>query len=264
MIRRLAERLSRDRVLCRRLPRRFGRAPVFVSPDSALSYWRGDLEAIGLDLFDFAECFLSPGDTVWDLGANVGLFTFAAASVVGPSGRVLAIEPDGFCVSLLRRTSALHIPERATVEVVPVAASANVDLVAFHVADRGRSSSHLADASGNSQAGGVRASVSVPSVTLDWLAQRRPAPAVLKIDVEGAEGEVLLGSSNLLENIRPVILCEVGEQRALEVTRLFKERSYCLFDWESRAPVPVEHAPFNTLAIPEEDVAWRVEDFPST
>lgn len=257
MIRRLAERFSRDRVLRRRLPRRFDRAPIFVSPDSALSYWFASLQSLGGDLFDFAEHFLSPGDVAWDVGANVGLFTFAAAQVTGPEGMVVAVEPDNFCVSLLRKTTSIPFPERAKIEVIPVAMNDAVDLLDFHIAGRGRSSSHLANSEGNSQAGGVRRRVQVPAVTMDWLLERRPAPSVVKIDVEGAETNVLKGAGKLLSETRPVLLVEVGRSRSADVTGCLQGHAYRMFDWETRTGNEVEGAPFSTLALPEERApAW--------
>jgi FkbM family methyltransferase len=52
-------------------------------------------------LFDFSEKFARTGDVVWDVGANVGMFTFACAFRAGSSGHVVAIEPDAFLVDLL-------------------------------------------------------------------------------------------------------------------------------------------------------------------
>jgi hypothetical protein len=90
-VRALAERFSRGRVLKRQLPARFGGAPIFVSPDAALRFWRKDLAKCDPPLFDAADELVRPGDVVWDVGANVGLFTFAAAARAGATGRVLAV-----------------------------------------------------------------------------------------------------------------------------------------------------------------------------
>ena len=83
MWRRLLEKFSRGRVLKRRMPGRLGGDVVWVSPDSALSYWKQDLERVAKDLFDLADEFVQPGNVVWDVGASLGLFAFAAASRAG-------------------------------------------------------------------------------------------------------------------------------------------------------------------------------------
>lgn len=103
MLRRIVERFSRNRVIKRRLPARFGRQKIVVSPDSALSFWRHDLEQSFGMLFRWVDSYVTRGSVVWDIGANVGLFSFASAACAGPKGQVLAIEPDQFLVQLLRQ-----------------------------------------------------------------------------------------------------------------------------------------------------------------
>ena len=44
MFRQLLEKYSRNKIVKRHLPQRFGGQPIYVSPDSALSYWKADLE----------------------------------------------------------------------------------------------------------------------------------------------------------------------------------------------------------------------------
>ncbi len=252
MIRKLLEHVSRERVLRRTLPPPFAGTPIYVTPDSALSYWRRDLSGLGRELFDFAEHVVRPGQEVWDVGANVGLFSVAAAESTGNHGRVTAFEPDLFLVSLLRRTARRSYAGERRLEVLPVAVGRELDLLEFHIANRGRSSSHLDLVSGNSQSGGTRERLPVPTLTLDWLLQRRTAPDVVKIDVEGAEVEVLSGASELLRSARPVLLCEVGERKAGPIGELLASADYRLFDWERRSSQPVRDAPFSTLALPSE------------
>ena len=69
------------------------------------------------------------GDTVWDIGANMGVFSFAAAVAAGPSGRVLAVEPDNALVGLLRRSAAAN-HGHAPVDVLPAAVSDQESLAA--------------------------------------------------------------------------------------------------------------------------------------
>jgi predicted RNA methylase len=73
------------------------------------------------------------GDTVWDIGANLGLFSFAAAVAAGPSGRVLAVEPDTALAGLLRRSAAVN-HGHAPVDVLPAAASDQEAVARFHIA----------------------------------------------------------------------------------------------------------------------------------
>jgi hypothetical protein len=142
-VRALAERLSRGRVLKRQLPARFGGAPIFVSPDAALRFWRKDLAKCDPPLFDAADELVRPGDVVWDVGANVGLFTFAAAARAGATGRVLAVEADQWLVSLLRRSASCQPASSAAVSVLSAAVSDRVGVAEFCIAKRGRCSNYL-------------------------------------------------------------------------------------------------------------------------
>jgi len=248
-MRTIAERGSRGVVLKRRLPARFGGDILFVSPGALLKLWWPVLEATDPALFAWASEFVAAGDVVWDIGANVGLFAFAAAARAGASGRVVAIEADIWLANLLRR-SARHSNQRAPVDVLPVAVSDAVDVASFQIAERGRASNFLADARGSSQAGGIRETQQVMSVTLDWLLERFPAPNVLKIDVEGAELQALGQAQGLLAQVRPVILCEVREQHAAAISELLHAHGYTLYDLAARQRVPLKLAAFNTLALP--------------
>src|SRR5215813_7468304 len=122
-LRSLAGYLSRDRILRRELPPEFGSRPIFVTPDAALGLWRRDLEKVDPILFNLARRLVRPTDVVWDVGANVGLFTFAAAAKAGDRGRVIAIEPDHFLFSLLQMSAARHVEGHAPVDLLDVAVS---------------------------------------------------------------------------------------------------------------------------------------------
>jgi len=242
-----AERLSRDRIIRRRLPPEHGGSLLFVSPDSCLSLLRPKLTS---DLFDFAKEFVKPGDVVWDIGANVGLFSFAAAHYAGSAGEVIAVEPDVWLVGLLRQSVSVQPTGAAPIAVLPAAVSDATAICNFNIARRGRSSNYLATSCGGTQTGGVRRTVQVITVTLDWLLTQRRAPKVIKIDVEGAELSVLSGAVRLLREVRPVILCEVTEAARFPVTSLLHSCRYVLYDWESRSAGPLTTAAWNTLALP--------------
>jgi FkbM family methyltransferase len=247
LLRTVLERASRNRILKRRLPGDLGGETIYVSPDAALSFWKPGLRS---DLFDLAREFVKPGDTVWDIGANVGLFSAAAAQRAGKSGHVLAVEADIWLVSLLRKTSAGLSAGSARMDVLPAAIFKTSGIASFNIANRGRASNFLASETGESQTGGVRESVQVVTVTLDWLLEQGKVPAVVKVDVEGAELDVFRAANRLLSEARPVILCEVQARSRAEMTALFKQHHYELYDWESNPRMRVELAADNTLAIP--------------
>lgn len=252
ILRGVAERLSRRVVFQRRLPRDFGRGRVFVSPDAGLRFYRPNLAAGDAILFRMASELVKPGDVVWDVGANVGLFAFAAANRASQTGQVIAIEADLWLVSLLRRSCAvLDRSRNAGVTVLPAAASDSLGLAKFHIADRARSSNHL-EGVGSSQAGGTRSTESVLTITLDWLMGQLPPPQVLKIDVEGMEHRVLAGATAVPSKARPVIWCEVDPVNKDEVTRILHAHDYEIFygNLDPSQRQPLQRAPWETLACP--------------
>lgn len=252
MIRRLIERLSRGRVLRRRLPADLGGARIFVTPDAALKLWGRDLRRFDPALLDAAAELVFPGAQVWDVGANVGLFAFASAYLAGERGGVRAVEPDPFLASLLRRSAASQPAGRAAVEVIEGAATTTAGTVEFLIAERGRAANHLAAVEGSSQAGGVRTTRKVTAVTLDGLLETGPAPDILKIDVEGAELLALRGATKVLSEARPRIFCEVTAENAGPVGALLASFDYEVLDASAPAAerLPLAEAPWNTLAVP--------------
>jgi FkbM family methyltransferase len=137
--------------------------------------------------------WLAPGDTFVDLGANEGYFSVVAAARVGPSGRVLAIEPQRRLDAVLRRNFALN--GCAQVTLAPVAVSDHPGTAELQLTP-----------SMNNSASGLRAPTRYPllrqPVALATLAQVFAQAGLercdlLKMDIEGWEYEAVLGSREL-------------------------------------------------------------------
>ena len=247
-LRSVLEQATHHIVVRRRLPPPFAGARIYASSEGGLRYLAHRMTQVDPVLLRLAAEVVRPGATVWDIGANIGLFSFAAAVAAGPEGRVLAVEPDTALVRLLRRSAAVN-QNPAPVEVLPAAVCNELSVARFHIARRNRAASHL-DGFGTAMAGGVRATELVPTVTLDWLAARFSAPDVIKIDVEEAEMTVLTGGSRVLDR-SPAIICEVAASNATPVWELLNSRGYAVYDGDRprRERVPAAAAPPNTLAI---------------
>jgi FkbM family methyltransferase len=212
-----------------------------------LRLWRLDLEKVDPVLLAVAREFVNPGDSVWDIGANCGIFAFAASQKSGRDGFVLAVEPDLFLASLLNRSSQAALPDSAPVFPLACAVAEEMQAVELSVASRGRASNSIG--LGRSQMGGVRGSQPTVAVSLDWLATQYRPPNVIKIDVEGLELHVLRGGRQMLAAHRPIIVCEVGGDVRDEVSDLFRSLDYRMHDLEN-AREPIDQAAFNTLALP--------------
>ena len=223
-----AERLSRGKAFWRRLPAEFGHAPMRVSPDAALQLLKPGRQAFDPMLLRFCDEYVNKGNTVWDIGANVGIFSLAAA-VRG--GRVLAVEPDPWLFSLLRMTQEHPGNRQLSFEPLCTAIAAEPGVARLSIAQRGRASNFLESFRGRSQTGGVRSQCLVPILSLDHLLLTHSEPDLIKIDVEGAERAVLQGAESILSGVRPALLIEVGnETRPGVITRLLSA-DYRVFDY---------------------------------
>lgn len=254
-LRKLAEHLSRGVVLRRRLPREFLRLPILVTPEAGLRYWRWNLEKVDPMLCRMARELVKPGSIVWDIGANVGLFTFCAGALAGPSGSVLAVEPDLWLAQMLTRSARLVQESKAPaapVTVLSAAACESNRIGHLQIAERGRAANHLVDSHGSTQTGGQRALQSTVTVSLDFLLEHFPAPSVLKIDVEGAEPAVLRGAAKLLRTSRPTIWCEVDPENSITVADTLLENGYQIYPaaLDPAQRTPLQRASWDTLAVP--------------
>lgn len=253
-VRTIVEQSTRYVTVRRRLPATVGNASFYASPSAGLRYLFRRSSLIDPKLLDAAIEHVRAESIVWDVGANVGFFSYAAAHLAGSAGFVLAIEPDVWLASLLLRSRVIQPPTSAPVDVLPIALASEPGVRQFCIANRTRATNYL-EGYGSTQTGGVAETRLVMTYTLDSLLQWFPPPDVLKIDVEGAELEVLLGGAKVLASHKPVILCEVAQATGSEVANLLKSMQYRLYDSDA----PQKHrseldcAPWNTpnmLALP--------------
>lgn len=159
-----------------------------------------------------------PGDVVWDVGANVGLYTELFCQWVGETGAVVAFEPGvESCESIQER-----IPDCAWLKIEN-AALGDTDMVGQLMIEEGSVDNHIAE-------GGVTdANAKTIPVTIcrgDTVRARlNQTPSVVKIDVEGFEEEVLAGFGSMLS--------------APELRSLFVEVHFSKLEARGRAAAPV-------------------------
>jgi FkbM family methyltransferase len=147
----------------------------------------------------FLRNVLRPGANFLDVGANVGYFTLLASSIVGPSGHVIAVEPEARNVELLRANAWRN---RAwNVRIIPVAADAETGYVGLRLSPVNRGDHQMVAASTHS--GWL-----VPSARLDELIAEISID-VVKIDVQGVDHQVVEGLVGAMaENPGMVMMCE--------------------------------------------------------
>ena len=220
-----------------------------MSPDSQLKYLKPGRASFDPLLLDFVAEFVRRESVVWDVGANVGVLSLAAAHLA-TAGHALAIEPDPFLAHALTKTRMDPRNADLRLEILQAAVADRRDVLALGLSLRGRARNSLVMHSRDAAA--TRARIHVPTVTLDELTERFAPPTVLKIDVEGAESAVLAGATDLLRRHRPVILIEVGVEATDRVTQQLRDAGYSLRDAGAAAAErrPLDCCSFNTLALP--------------
>ncbi len=193
--------------------------------------WEDNLAEIGeLDVTPSVESLLREGVVFYDLGAHVGFYTLLAARNVGSKGKVFSFEPDPDNASILREVVSRNSLDN--VAIVESAVSDSNSRLTFERSAGLRHSGHLAGIGINSIDIGDQIVVNVTS--LDSFCESHPPPDVIKIDVEGGEGNVLRGAQNTLRQARPAIVVEVHRQEFFaEVARPLQELGYDIKRLES-------------------------------
>ena len=184
-----------------------GREIAFSAPDADV-YLEG-MSTLGPgDIIPVLSAACRPGDTVLDIGANIGVTAVISGVLVGP-GRVVAIEPVPETFQHLgANIAASGLDNIICVQAAIGAQEGTVELVT-------RSGSHFAAFVGyedvlDRYAG--YAAFPARVVTVDRLVEEQGLHRVdvMKIDVEGYELEVLRGASSTLSTNQPVVFLEVN------------------------------------------------------
>jgi FkbM family methyltransferase len=153
----------------------------------------------------FFRRLVPQGGVVIDVGANIGQYTLLAAELAGPSGRVFAFEPDPVNAAALQRSVGRN-GFGGRVELLRVAVAGRSGEAALDV-QPDRTRSRLAAKTGESVRAGA---VQVRTLALDDFLDERGLDRLdfLKIDVEGADLDVLRGAERTLVHLRPALMVE--------------------------------------------------------
>jgi FkbM family methyltransferase len=219
----------------------------------------GKFERVELE---FVDRFIQPGMTVLDLGAHHGLYTLLASKRVGVSGKVFAFEPSPRERKALRRHLMLNRCRNVIVERFALG-NENRDSDFYVVEDWAAGCNSLKPPDVHASTSRTRVAVARLD---DWLAEHTISNVeFIKLDVEGAELDVLRGSETLLSRApRPVILAEVQDirtkpwgYRAKEIIEYLLRRGFRWFSITAagslqKLDITQESFDGNFVAVPEE------------
>jgi FkbM family methyltransferase len=189
---------------------------------------------------------------IWDVGGHIGYHALGFAAHQR-AARVVSFEPNPANLARLRANLDRNADLAARIDVVPMALadrSGELTLVASDDVDGGGSSCSFLAGSETPFAGGTYdtfAPTTVAVRTIDELADEgsRPAPSLIKVDVEGAELMVLRGASRTIDALGPAWLIEVHTIGLMfQIAALFRSTTY-------RLRLLAEHTPSRCLVLAE-------------
>jgi FkbM family methyltransferase len=158
------------------------------------------------EILELLGHYCGPGDVAVDAGAHIGYLSIHLAHIVTPTGHVYSFEPDPRAyATMVRSAEENRMPQ---VDPFPVALSARRGNMEFYLSPQ----LGWSTAAGQSHLSDLRA-ITVETIPLDDLVESgkvlQPIRLV-KLDVEGFEGEVLRGMRRILTRSRPILLVEVN------------------------------------------------------
>ncbi len=203
-----------------------GRTLSFTIPNHLARYRAESFASKEPETLDWLEG-MPEASILWDVGANVGIYSIYAASKRG--ARVFAFEPSVFNLELLARNVYLNELQRQIV-IVPFAISDVVGPSLFKMTSTawgGALSTFGQDFDQHGQVLLSRFEYQIMGLTMDDMNHllQIPLPHYIKIDVDGIEHFILRGGATVLKHVESVLI-EINDdfpQQVEESSRLLKE-----------------------------------------
>ena len=159
-----------------------------------------------------SKAMLQKGDVVVDVGANMGSFALHMAEAVGGNGKVIAIEPTAYPYQRLCENLDLNSGLKERIETYQAFLTANSEGLK---PDTIQSSWRLAGVRNGAHPvhlGVPQTTSGARSLTLDQIVEEIDLKRLdfIKIDVDGAEDDVLAGGESVIRKFKPSVLIEVA------------------------------------------------------
>ena len=206
----------------------------------------------------WADRYTESGDCILDVGTNTGGLACAFARIVGPSGKVHGFECNPKMFHHINRNKATYSIENLEIHEGAVHEQSG-QILDFFLDD-----SPLAPGSSLAFQIPGAPSIKVETISLDdYCGRHRLAPSFIKIDVEGAELNVLKGGHKLLSLYRPVVVFEHFPKLGSSILYHLWQYGYVIYDantCERIRKVPDSSFPMNFVALDPNQHALPVLD----
>jgi FkbM family methyltransferase len=251
---------------------RTGRARLALTSAAVLQLARRSrfVEPEMLGLRDLVE----PGSVCFDVGAAAGLYTVELSRLAGPSGQVHSFEPVPFAHPMLTRLLGARTDPNVRHHPVALGVEAGHGVMSVPVGRHGpvtgRSylDAHCSGPGSNAEFRG-QIGVDIEVQTRDGVCTAAGLTRLdfIKIDVEGAELQVLQGGQQSVDRFRPALLVEIEDRHtsryehpASDVATWLRRREYTMLTWQHgwhKTDVVCAHAR-NYLFVPSESTGRRL------
>jgi len=201
-------------------------------PARYINYFPSDYEAKN---FNFLQEETKQGDTILDIGAHIGLFAVIAAKLVSPNGKVYAFEPTPKTNDILHKTIAINHLDKI-IEPRNEAMGKSPGKTTFYISDNiGDNGNSLVSYKKDRKLNGIEVTI----LTVDDFVKQQNLQRVdfIKIDVEGAELDTLLGAIETFENLRPACILAIHPEPIAtkgdsmkDIYNLVKSLDYHIYD----------------------------------
>lgn len=218
--------------------------------------WALDLdEGIDLAIFLFGRFeystykayknIIKPGDTILDIGANIGAHTLQFAELIRSKGEIYAFEPTSYAYNKLKKNISINPNLELNIKAFQIMLNKDLNT---EIPENLYSSWPLGNNSeevDKGHKGRLMDTEGASSTTLSSFAIQKNIEKVnfIKLDVDGNEYDVLLGSRDLIQKFKPIILMELAfypsNDHFSQLLDFFKELSYSMKDLKG-AILPLE------------------------
>lgn len=167
-------------------------------------FFRGYYEP---EIINFIKEYFPEGGTFVDVGANVGIHSLIASKI---AGKVIAIEPVESLSNRLQRNCELN--KITNISILKFAASDKEEITSFYPPKDGAVDNGVGSFYKNHTPDNTDKEIKVKTKTLDEILKNEKRVDYIKIDTEGHDGKIIMGSLNIIEKHRPVIIFEFIER----------------------------------------------------